>query len=259
MLTDGWLVPQTHGTCDNSTQARTPCFLADWNLGDEASCAIAGCCWSYEPPPAALLNLCFSAERTDHFTDSTCAGCGDEFAFVRAQGYALSGPEDGLIALILYWNVDPLTGGVSGDNVVSTAPPSESGYILLCQGAGLHLRPKLAQPPGTNTVKLWYSAALLDHFTTAGPLDEAEAEAGNYTLLSTLGYLTVPHATQPNTTALSSCYQRAGNIDWYIFEVNTYLGMAQTTWVRWMTLQQYRVRHHPSLTFSGHLLVSLGQ
>jgi hypothetical protein len=215
VLSNGWMGPQTNGICDTTSTIRVPCILAEWNLQDASSCATAGCCWDEQPPMPVMLNLYYSQAREDHFSDATCAGCGALYNFVHAQGFVFSTPFNGSIALNLYWNANPYKQGTSGDSVVSTFSPTQAGYSFV-RVQGYIFAPETNQPPNTTVVKLWYSAAMLDHFTTAGPVDEQAAEAGNYSLVAVLGYMPWPNATLPNSS-LPSCFQRSENVDWYLF------------------------------------------
>lgn len=96
---------------------------------------------------------------------------------------------------------------------MSTYPPTQPGYTF-ARVQGWIYPPTQPQPPNTTTVKLWYSSQRLDHFTTASAADEAEAMAGGYTLLSVLGYMLQPNMSLPTAP---KCFQRSGNIDWYLF------------------------------------------
>eukprot|EP01116_Phalansterium_solitarium_P017266 TRINITY_DN4202_c0_g2_i1.p1 TRINITY_DN4202_c0_g2~~TRINITY_DN4202_c0_g2_i1.p1 ORF type:complete len:996 (-),score=260.21 TRINITY_DN4202_c0_g2_i1:117-3104(-) len=223
VLADGWIQPQLAGTCA-APSVRVPCFPGMYNMADQGSCENAGCCWDYVPPPPTLLNLYYSSEREDHFTDATCSGCaGNGYTLVRPQGYAFADQHtNGTIPLNLYWNPAPggALKGSTGDNVVSTFPPSQPGYSFV-RVQGYIYDVSLPQPPDTVTVKLWYKASALDHYTTAGPADEQDAAAAGFVPVATLGYMPPPYATTERSAGVGasngsvSCFQRAGNADWY--------------------------------------------
>lgn len=155
----------------------------------------------------------------------------------RAQGYAFQdGSEAGTLPVNLYWNANPShhLRGSQGDNVVSTVPPTQPGYAFVrAQGwifnstasAVRYLRKYVSvsvmsdeelADNATHLVKLWYSAAKLDHFTTASDADEAEATAGGYVYVATLGTILTPSAPLPPSQG-PSCFSRSGNMDWYFF------------------------------------------
>ena len=102
-----------------------------------------------------------SSERDDHFTDSlNCTGgCGGNgYVFQHADGFALSAPGAGLVALNVYWNSAPGPGGLSprgaqGDNVASSFPPAQPGYTL-ARVEGYVYDPALPQPAGTLPLKV---------------------------------------------------------------------------------------------------------
>lgn len=197
---DGWAHPQLGGVCD-ANRSRDPCFpQASNNPSDPVSCRKAGCCWQVEP---VALYLFYSASRHDHYSDPTCLGCPPGvYTQIRQQGF-LNFADNASVQLNLYWN--PANGG---DNVLSTSLPALPGYSFV-RPVGL-----IAAAPGPNlhVVKLWYNAALTDHFTTACAADEAEAAAGGYTLVSTLGYILEPSNSStlpgPPTDAPPACFQR---------------------------------------------------
>jgi hypothetical protein len=231
VIVDDWPAPNPNGVCDaNISDARTACFLGGdaWepSVDNSVGCAAAGCCWDDTP---YSLSVWYSPSREDHFTDAACEGCqGLDYVFERVQGYVFgdnsSNPSQ-LIPLNLYWNANPSAAdgdggghglqGKLGDNVDSTFPPSQPGYMFV-HIQGWIYSPAFPQPPGTNPVKLWYSAAKLDHYTTVVPADEAEAKAGNYTLVATLGYMLWPNASYPPDKNVR-CYTKSGNTDLYFF------------------------------------------
>lgn len=106
-----------------------------------------------DPPPHC------SSERDDHFTDSlNCTGgCGGNgYVFEHADGFALSAPGSGLVALNLYWNPTPGSKwfrGATGDNVASSFPPTEPGYTF-ARTEGYVFDPALPQPAGTLPLKV---------------------------------------------------------------------------------------------------------
>lgn len=238
---DQWVHSQTAGVCDPAPPPAagplTECTRGQFNAADEDTCTAAGCCWLLAPVGATQLNLYYSASRQDHFTDATCAGCdGAGYVLLHSQGWAVNAAINSsdavTIPLNLYWNGSPSpssrsgrargghggghgVGGAGGDNVVSTLPPAQPGYNFV-RVQGYIYSPALPQPPNTNAVKLYYNAALLDHYTTASAADEADAQAKNYSLVSLLGYMPAPAANPPNVTG-DACMQRSGSTDWYLF------------------------------------------
>lgn len=170
------------------------------------SCTAAGCCWAGQS--YLKVELFYSDTRHDHFSSiNNCSGCqGFNYVDERTQGGIPQNPLDNnqTISLGWYWSA------AAADNVLSVWPPTEAGYNLVSNVGYLFTR------NGTNRlpVKLWYNAQRQDHFTTFVPADEAEAQAGNYTLLGLMGYAVMASAanfSQP------SCYQRQGSADWYFF------------------------------------------
>lgn len=219
VINNDWMYPNLNGVCNNNLTNRTGCFQPAWNPQTPDSCEAAGCCWDSGPQTPVLLNLYYSHEREDHFTDADCNGCeGLGYVLERPQGWGYqdnySAPN--LIPLNLYWNSGPTPkDGPQGDNVVSTFPPTQPGYQYI-QVQGYIFDINYPQPPNTTLVKLWYSAAELDHFTTASPADEAEAMKGNYTFVGSMGYMPYPNSSFAPSKG-PRCYQRTGNIDWYFF------------------------------------------
>lgn len=225
-IINDWPTGRTEGICDiNATyNPRIACVPGSWiSLNDENSCTNAGCCWDPSLQPV-LFNLYYSSTREDHFTDTDCGGCqGFNYVLEHAQGYAFllnTSTTDHLIPLNLYWNSNPssspLLRGTGGDNVVSTVPPTQSGYNFV-RIQGYIYDPAYPQPPNTSPVKLWYSSARLDHFTTVLPEDETEAQTNGYVQVGGIqGYMVLPNASLPPSYG-PPCYQRSGNQDYYFF------------------------------------------
>ena len=91
------------------------------------------------------------------------------------------------VSLVWYWSE------AAEDNMITTDqyPPAPSGYERVgVMGYAIALN-------GTTSnreLKLWYSHS--DYFTTAGPADEDDARAANYTLIAPLGAV-LPWAEPP--------------------------------------------------------------
>lgn len=120
----------------------------------------------------------------------------------------------------MYWN--PRAPG--GDNALVTSPPTMPGYTFV-RTVGYAYAPAGAQPHNTSALKLWYNAAVRDFYTTASAEDEQRAVSGGYKFISLLGYViaagvntTAPMPVPPYTP---TCYQRSGNVDWYLFTHGT--------------------------------------
>lgn len=162
------------------------------------------------------LNLFFSPSRNDSYSDVACKGCANLYAYVDFQGWMYQDYVDGMVELQLYWN--PRTPG--GDNALVVEAPSLPGYTFV-RSVGYIFAPSGVPPANTSAVKLWYSGAMRDYFTTATAVDEAHAQAKGYAFVSLLGYLlladfnaSTPVPVPPWTP---TCFQRSGNIDWYLF------------------------------------------
>ncbi len=63
--------------------------------------------------------------------------------------------------------------------------------------------------------QVYYSATILDHWTTYTPADEAAAIAAGYTLLGLAGYALI-NSPSGNSSAYA-CYAPVGRQDWYLF------------------------------------------
>ena len=207
-----WLVTREAAQCGDPNHG-TPCFAGGFDTSDPNLCQAAGCCFAGD----TTLSLWFSAERNDHFSDSLncsdgCAGSG--YVFMHNQALLPDDTVAGTVALNLYWNASPskLVGGVLGDNVASSFPPAQAGYVF-ARVLGQVFDPSQPQPDGTITLKLFYSAAGLDHYTTASIEDENDAIAKNYTFVGLIGYAYPPQ----NATYPYLCYAPSGNQDLYLF------------------------------------------
>jgi len=223
----GWLVRRTGSVCSaglgvDGTNDSAPCFPGGWDVKDPDFCLAAGCC---PGNPLAEVNLWYSASRNDHFTDNlNCTGGCDGFGykFLHAQAQINVIPGAGLVPLNLYWNEAPTKNGAAGDNVASTFPPTQPGYTF-ARLEGYVFDPQSPQPPNTLPLKLFYSSAGLDHWTTAGPADEAAAIAAGYALVGLVGYALPPPPSgppSPPTPPALHCIapsQRASSQDWYLF------------------------------------------
>lgn len=203
---DDWVHPQLRGQCDiNAT--RTACFPGVWSPTSPDACEAAGCCWDAQP---ITLNLYYSSQRHDHFTDASCVGCdGSGYVFVRHQGNVVQFSDDTTIPLNLFWNPTP-SNGRGGSNVVSTTSPGAGYTFVRVQG---YIFREGQQPANTHAVKLWVNHALLDYYTTMCAADEADAAASGFVFVSLLGYC-FPYTSVP---PLPSCFQRSGNVDLYFF------------------------------------------
>ena len=215
----GWLAARPGSVCappPPAGGAAAPCFPGGFDTDDADFCAAAGCC-----PGSALgvVSLWFSKSRHDHFTDNlNCSACaGLDYTFLRAQAGVFTSARGaaGLVPLNLYWNPAPAADGASGDNVASTFPPAQPGYSLARVEGWVH-DPAAPQPPGTVALKLFYSAEFLDHWTTAGPADEAAAAAAGYALVGVVGFAPPPPPAPGGPPALR-CVAPAGATDWYLF------------------------------------------
>ena len=219
-LEDDWLHTRLSGTCAAAMNTtRLGCSVGQWSPASEDACAAAGCCWD---PVPVTLNLFYSAERLDHFTDHTCDGCdGSGYVFVRAQGRVLPSNASGTVALNLYWNPAP-SNGRAGSNVVSTSRPPAAGYSFVRTIGFVH-SPAQPQPAGMHEVKLWHNAAQLDFYTTMCDADEDDAVREGFVELAVLGYslpaLPAPsrNSPLPSDDDPPSCFQRGDTVDWYFF------------------------------------------
>lgn len=183
----GWLKSRDGSVCPAPGEDQAPCFAGGWDSTDAEMCNAVGCCSQSAP---VSLNLFYSKERDDHFTDNAnCSACtGLDYVFLHAQGAIQVNPEPGLVALNLYWNENPSSvGGAGGDNVASSFPPAQPGYTF-SRVEGYIADPDLPQPPDTFALKLWYSVGALDHWTTSSAADEAAAAAAGYVLVGLVGY-----------------------------------------------------------------------
>ena len=224
----GWLQSRSGAVCE-SNSSQQPCFPGGQDTQSSELCLAAGCCW--DSSSVYPLNLYYSRERNDHFSDTeACAACsGLDYVLLHSQGYVRQSPGQGLVALNLYWNPSPgsqqqLLRGASGDNVASTAalPPAQPGYTL-ARTEGYLGDPTLPPPPNSTLLRLWYSAAALDHWTTSSAADEAAAAAANYTLLGALGYalLAPPPARSNASTRCTAPSGPAASSDAYLFAHGT--------------------------------------
>ena len=222
----GWLQSRSGAVCSAGGASAPACFPGGQDTQSSALCLAAGCCW--DSNSVTQLALYYSRQRNDHFSDTqACAACsGLDYVLLGAQGYVHQGPGAGRVALQLWWNPSPGGGGAArlrgalGDNVATTAafPPAQPGYTL-ARTEGYLGDPALPAPPNATLLKLWYSAAGLDHWTTASAADEAAAAAANYTLLGALGYALLAPPPGSNASALR-CTAPAGpqaSSDAYLF------------------------------------------
>jgi hypothetical protein len=206
----GWVQTQDKAVCPADGAARGQhCFAgSEQDTSDPALCWAAGCC-----PPPTTLGLWYSQSRDDHFSDSlNCSACGAFYSFMHWQGSLFPAAGEGLVALNLYWNANPRA-GAGGDNVASTFPPTQPGYSF-ARVMGFVYDPAQPQPAGTATVKIFYSATHLDHYTTASAADEADATSLGYSLVGIAGFL---HPDPPPEPAPYQCYRPEGHHDLYLF------------------------------------------
>jgi hypothetical protein len=122
------------------------------------------------------------------------------------------------VALNLYWNANPGSGlkGAGGDNVASTFPPAQPNYTF-SRTMGFVFDPARPQPPGTVPLKVFYSAAHRDHYTTAGAADEADATALGYAPVGLAGFITPPPSGPPPPEPPFFCRAPEGHADLYLF------------------------------------------
>ena len=215
----GWLRTQDKAVCaaDGAAARGEHCFAgAEQDTKDAALCWAAGCC-AANAGTSETLDLWYSRERDDHFSDSeNCSACGGiDYVFRHAQGVFAGAPGDGLVPLNLYWNAGPKA-GAGGDNVASTFPPTQPGYDF-ARIMGYVFDPALPQPAGTVPLKLYYSATHLDHYTTAGAADEADAIALGYALVGLAGFITTPPSGPPPPAPPFWCFRPEGHRDLYLF------------------------------------------
>jgi hypothetical protein len=210
----GWPRARAGGSaCAAPGAPAAPCFPPAFDTADAAMCAAVGCCVDAAPAP---LGLWYSARRDDHFTDNlNCSACaGLDYVFQHAQGAVWPAAGPGRVALNLYWNAGPLE-GAGGDNVASSFAPAQPGYVL-SRVEGYVGDPALPQPPATVALKLFYSAAHLDHWTTSSAADEAAAAAAGYAFVGLVGYA----AAAAGPAAPFKCAAPdagASRTDWYLF------------------------------------------
>ena len=214
----GWLRTQDKATCTADGAARGQhCFAgAAQDTTDASLCWAAGCC-AANAATSVSLNLWYSKSRDDHFSDNAnCSACaGLDYVFKHEQGVFAGSAGAGLVALNLYWNANP-SAGAGGDNVASTFAPTQAGYTF-SRVMGYVFDPAKPQPPGTVPLKLYYSAAHLDHYTTAGAADEADALALGYSLVGLAGFITpAPTGPQPPAPPFQ-CFRPEGHRDLYLF------------------------------------------
>eukprot|EP01012_Entosiphon_sulcatum_P013951 TRINITY_DN19109_c0_g1_i1.p1 TRINITY_DN19109_c0_g1~~TRINITY_DN19109_c0_g1_i1.p1 ORF type:complete len:957 (-),score=119.59 TRINITY_DN19109_c0_g1_i1:423-3293(-) len=197
---EAWVRPQTAGECGVNT---VPCIGYGWDAVSRAACESSGCCWTER----LVLNLWYSSQRHDHFSNTACIGCGNAYSFVRSQGYVLTENTTETVPLYVYWNNDVQ------DNVLASQEPTLPGYTLVSLvGYAFAREPNETALP----LKLWYSPTLRHHFTTATAADETEARAGNYTFVQLMGFIPPPPSqNKPAETPPVACSQRSGNSDWY--------------------------------------------
>ena len=213
----GWLRTQDKASCPADGAARgRHCFASPaQDTTDAALCWAAGCCAA----TSRTLDLWYSAARDDHFSDeNNCSACsGLDYVFQHAQGALAVAPGDGLVPLNLYWNAAPSAGataGAGGDNVASTFPPAQPNYTL-SRLMGYVFDPAQPQPANTAPLRLYYSAAHRDHYTTASAADEADALARGYALVGLAGYISPPPSAGPAPPY--QCFRPEGHADLYLF------------------------------------------
>jgi hypothetical protein len=223
VLTDGWVRPQLLGGCPSPSSA-APCFGAGWQPFNNGSatprtCEAAGCCWVGDAAAAA--------SSTDGLANGT----------IVLNEYWSSSAADNVLATAAF--------APAGYDLVAGSPVG----ALYATGA--------APPGPTARVQLWRSPAgvAVDHWTSTSTSEEHAAAAANYSLVGTLGDLpggggggvaTVlyysaernDHFSSTNGCAgcggagyvkveaqaallapamASSCIQRSGNVDTYLF------------------------------------------
>jgi hypothetical protein len=217
----GWLRTQDKALCPADGAARGQhCFAgATQDTKDAALCFAAGCC-AAAGIASETLSLWFSASRDDHFSDNNanCSACpGEGYVYRHEQGTFSSEPGEGLVPLNLYWNPSPSdTRGTSGDNVASTFPPTQPGYTF-ARILGYIADPAAPSPAGSTPLKVYYSAAHLDHYTVASAADEADALALGYALVGLAGYITLPASGPAPPAPPFSCFRPEGHRDLYLF------------------------------------------
>ena len=214
----GWLRARAAGggvACPAASAPVAPCFPPAFDTDSAALCAAAGCCVTAAP---TQLNLYYSASREDYFTDNLqCSACGSAYTFLHAQGAAWPAPAPGLVPLNLYWNAAPgARNGAGGDNVDSSFPPAQAGYNFV-RVQGYVGDPALPQPADTLALKLWYSSALLDHWTTSSAADEAAAAAAGYALVGLVGYASTAPAPTPAAFRCAAPDAATSRSDAYLF------------------------------------------
>ena len=216
----GWLQQRPGAACPVGGEPLAPCFPGGFDTTSAQLCEAAGCCLRSSP---VTLSLWYSKHRNDHFSDSlNCTGgCGGlDYVYMHAQAQLQAQPGARLVPLNLYWNAAPgVLRGALGDNVASTFPPAQQGYGF-ARVLGWVSDPALPAPPGSVALKLFYSAAGLDHWTTAGPADEAAAAAAGYALVGLVGYAAPPPAPPaPPPPALTCAAPSVAHsaTDWYLF------------------------------------------
>ena len=214
----GWLASRPGAQCAAAASAQA-CFPGGQDTSSSALCQAAGCCW--DPSSVQEIQLFYSRARQDHFTDNLkCGACaGLDYVLLHSQGYVYTAPAAGRVPLFLYWNPSPspLLRGATGDNVASSFPPAQPGYTQE-RVEGYVGDPALPQPPNTTLLKLFYSAAHLDHWTTSGAADEAAAAAAGYELVGAVGY--APTAGSGSNSSALRCTAPAGpaySSDAYLF------------------------------------------
>jgi alpha-glucosidase (family GH31 glycosyl hydrolase) len=102
--------------------------------------------------------------------------------------------------------------------VASSFPPAQPNYTLARVEGYVH-DPALPPPAGAVALKLYYSAAGRDHWTTSSPADEAAAAAAGYALVGAVGFALAAPPGGGNASAFH-CTAPAGPqaaTDWYLF------------------------------------------
>ncbi len=142
---------------------------------------------SYNPSSALKdnepLKLYWSGSRQDNFTPRSPAGetaaKAAKYGHVRTEARTLVFHAGGSHSLNLYWN------GANNDNL-STTPffKAPAGYNLVRKQGYVYASPKSFTKP----LKLYWSAARKDYFTTGTAQGEAAAKAAGYKLVKVLGH-----------------------------------------------------------------------
>jgi hypothetical protein len=214
----GWLQTQDKAICAaNDSVTGKHCFASSTqDTTDAALCHAAGCCLS-GGENSETLSLWYSSSRDDHFSDNAnCTeGCNGIYNYQHEQGTFSTFSSTGYVPLNLYWNENPKN-GAQGDNVASSFPPTELGYIL-ARNMGYVFDPTLPQPVGTVPLKVFYSELHLDHWTTASATDEAAAIALGYIFLGLAGYITPPASGPVPPSPPFQCYRPTHHTDLYLF------------------------------------------